>query len=99
MKSQNFPAGGVREATVLYLTSRLNPPGVIGKVVGKPSPSSIELSSTVFYLCLFILFISVDPSARGSYFELSVCFGLTTDLNYYFSLEAPGPFLSGICQV
>ena len=71
MKCQNSPAGGVREATVLkYLTSCLKPPGVIGRVVGKLSPSSIgtELYGLVFPLHA-IFNITVDPTARGSIFK------------------------------
>ena len=71
LESLNIPADGVCEATVLnYLSSRLKPPGAIGRVVGKLSPSSIgtELYGLVFPLHA-IFHITVDPAARGSIFK------------------------------
>ena len=71
LKSQNIPAGGVRETTVLnYLSSRLKPQGVVGRVVGKLSPSSIgtELYGLVFPLHA-IFNITVDLTAKGSIFK------------------------------
>ena len=71
LKSQNIPAGGVREATVLnYLSSRLKPQGAVGRVVGKLSPSSIgtELYGLVFPLHA-IFNISIDVTTKGSIFK------------------------------
>ena len=42
LTSEKIPAGKVREVTVLdYLSSRLKPPGIKGRVKGKLSPQSL----------------------------------------------------------